>query len=302
MKPCVFSLRELEEKTLLPGKITAIVPTSTAKIEFLQMAIASLLERSNPDHLEHIICVINGPDSRTGDTTTQDEKQIFLENLRNQTWHGRSMPLTVQRVWSRIGHAQSLEMAIPWVHTEYYLSMHDDVIITNQNWTDIGLKNFANNPNLAIQVKEKLCCLLQVSDYKGLPHLCLPHLTSFFSLCRKSIMTEVGCRWIGYHVEEKFRADCEELMKFHYPDITQIPDIEYNSLSQDIGVWVRAKLKEGGYDIEETLPKDVCAHFGQMSWCHSDHIEKLVEQQRTVMEQLAEDLENSPLRNIYDHL
>src|SRR6516162_7350459 len=118
-----------ESKGLLPGKTTVVMATSQSRIECLMWSMFSLLLRSTPG-LEHIIVAINGPDPRTGDPGLQDAKQSFLGELRNTRWQasGRDcdMPLTVIRTWSRVGHSQATDGALPWVHTEFYTLMHDD--------------------------------------------------------------------------------------------------------------------------------------------------------------------------------
>ncbi|NIQ15033.1 MAG: hypothetical protein GTO02_11780, partial [Candidatus Dadabacteria bacterium] len=93
----------------------------------------------------------------TGDPTNQDKKQEFLEELRKLQWwrvqepkHKRDMPITVMRVWSRIGHPESVEMALPWVHTDAFLIMHDDIIITKHNWLKEVKEKFYDNPDVVI--------------------------------------------------------------------------------------------------------------------------------------------------------
>src|SRR5262252_1288317 len=142
-KHMAATIDECVEMSHLKHKITAVIPTSTAPVNCLMWSVFSLLLRTQVDDLlEHFCVCINGPDERTGDPTIATTKQRFLEELRDLEWcHPdrpnvrRPMPLTVIRVWSRVGHSEPMQMALPWVHTDAYLLLHDDVFIRNANWT-----------------------------------------------------------------------------------------------------------------------------------------------------------------------
>lgn len=283
----LMNIEELEQETSVPGKITAIIATCQAPIKTLLWSIFSLLYRSDPSVLEHIIVSINGPDIRTGDPSLQDEKQKCLELLRGCKWYGREMPLTIQRTWSRIGHTQAMEAAIPWVHTEHYLIMHDDVLVVNPAWTD-DFKLFANNPNAAIMYDPPLLLSgVYKKMHNGVWKLALPHLNSDFLVCKKPILNSLGVRWWGYHLENKKIAATEDFVNWHmenghmldvesdkfHPNTAKLHrsskedvlNTDFNAFNMDIGSWVYYKVVDSGYSFTP-LTKGYVYHFTSGSW------------------------------------
>lgn len=285
----VFSVQELEEKSSMSDKVTAILATCQAPIKPLMWAISSLLLRSDPTVLEHIIVSINGPDSRTGDPSLQDQKQRMLEDVRSLRWHGRDMPLTIQRTWSRIGHTQAMEAAIPWVHTEFYVIMHDDVMVLDASWCKDFLE-FSKNKEAAILYDKPLLLMgVHKKLHEGKWKLALPHLNSAFLVCRKSIFHQLGLRWWGYHIKEPIHIDKSfssyhvvrdhlaiddnrffsnnfglQAYKLHR---TSKDDIEgdYDYFNLDIGSWVYYRLLESGCKFIP-LRDNLVYHFKSASW------------------------------------
>jgi hypothetical protein len=74
----ILSKAEYEQKSTISDKITVVIATSTSSMKCFMLSIFSLLLRSG-DKFDHFIVNINGPDSRTGSTFIQDQKQSFLE-------------------------------------------------------------------------------------------------------------------------------------------------------------------------------------------------------------------------------
>lgn len=269
-KELLITTEQCEDLTLIPQKICCIIPTSTAPIESFVWSIFSLLTRSSPDILEHFIVGINGPDKRTGDPSLQDTKQKFIEELRDLTWHSRSMPVTLVRTWSRIGHAQVIEQCIPWVHTEFYVSMHDDVIILDKNWCD-QIYDFSN---------EKLICktfgppIHQKLNGSG-DLLCMPHFNSIFTLCKKSRMKAINASWIGYHVPVEFYIDnfwpYEDFIEWHKKNdlLCEISPTnksnKYKVLSMDIGCCLIPDIINNKYQMQQ-FQKNTIRHFSSLSW------------------------------------
>lgn len=281
--------KTLEERTLMRGKITAIIPTSTAPFDMLRWTVLSLLCRSDPTHLEHLIVTINGPDERTGDPSLQEEKELWLRRLLRAKWRGRDMPLTIQRTLSRLGHAQALESAAAWVHTEFYLSIHDDVIVMAHDWTNRVLAGFTD-PRLAVQVSAPLAmgALGTFTTPDGRPMLSFPHLSTHFTAVRKSALIETGARWPGYHVEGEFvlpAATIDRLTRSHQPHVSRLERGEHKIWSQDIGAWVWARLEWHGYRVVE-IPKDVCIHFLAASWYDPEEVQRRKEIRRAEIEAL----------------
>ena len=276
-----FSIEECERLSLLPQKNTLIMATSQSSMDIFMLSVFSILLRSNPKKLEHLMVCINGADKRCGDPTLQDIKQNFLEELRNMKWNGRDMPLTVIRAWSRVGHSHSLEMAIPWVHTEFYTIIHDDVIILRKEWCEEAIENL-NDPKAAICYFPPLLnggVLKKIHNNKWF--LDLPHLNSTFIVCRKSSLAKIGARWIGYHFEHEFnlydRLNIKKFLDHHYElnNIESFPVIEkpYSGIGMDVGAWVYNNLLENKYEFIP-MKKNTAIHLVGMSWHDDDTKEK----------------------------
>jgi len=220
-------IEECVERSHLKEKITAIVPTAFAPMETLMWAVFSLLLRSKPGSLlEHICVSIAGPDPRTGSAELMDKKQAFLEELRDMDWYHtdqpenkRHMPLTVSRVWSRVGYAETMEMALSWVHTDSYLLMHDDVIIKSPTWLSDVKESFYGNPNVALAyVPPLLGCACDHAIHRGMYLIRLPQLQTTFLLCRKKWIMKAGASWCGYHIPSD-----DNILQF---DLCEIGDLE----------------------------------------------------------------------------
>lgn len=266
-----------EELTRIPGKTTAIIPTYNSSIDCFMWSIFSLLLRSS-DNLEQIIVCINGPDERTGDPTNQDNKQAFLEDLRRLKWNGKDMPLTINRIWSRIGHGESVEGAIPWVHTEAYTLLHDDVIVTNPTWAEETFTILQDDSVAAVYSPPCLGVFVSTYDEDYGKKLNLPHVNTPFITCKKALIKE---RWTGYHVDTEFNLDelglTEEFVKFHEGVIATKehdrgarfrPHETHSCLSVDFGGWVFYQIKSDKYKL---VPVRMVEHILSMSWNERKH-------------------------------
>jgi hypothetical protein len=229
-----------------------------------------LVLRSDPNVLDHLFVCINGPDSREGGNELQDRKQAFLEDLRSTDWSGLPYfnpgAMTISRTWSRIGHAQALEQCIPWVDTEYYLAMHDDVIVNDSSWCKIDVPDSVVLKTWGNHVAGRL------RDSGG--RLELPHLNTIFTLCHKPTMTSLGARWVGFHLEERFEIEnyiaFEEFVSGHVKDGGAIceglsPGRTYESVGIDTGAFFFSKISESGVRVERFNPRTI-SHFESASW------------------------------------
>jgi hypothetical protein len=280
-----LELNECVELTHIPNKITAIIPTGPASINCLLWSVFSLLLQSKVNGpLEHICVCINGPDERTGNPELQDKKQKFLEALRDMNWYHadepdvkRQMPLTVIRAWSRVGYAEPFEMAIPWVHTANYLLMHDDVIITRNDWAENVSNTLASGDKVAlVYCGELIGRKCKHAIHRGMYLLCLPQLETIFVACKKKWLIE-GPSWQAYHIpsdssflqfELSEIGDIEEMQKY-WRDLNMLDDPLqdtelYNFVRQDIGSWVYYHLSNKGCEFKE-IPKDTILHIEGMS-------------------------------------
>ena len=308
MNPMILDVKDCEELSSIPGN-TVIIATSQCSMSVFLLSIFSLLLRS--ENIYHIIVAINGPDSRTGDTSLQDEKQKFLEKLRNLSWHGKDMPLTIIRVWSRIGHTQSIEMAIPWAHTKYYTTMHDDTVILKEGWDTISSKVLDENHNVAVVYFRPLFISeIHLSKYDKKNKIYFEHFDSKLLVCRKSAIHEVGGHWWGYHIVKSgtapknfsyYRKEINQSVGQHGVDFiveiikNKLPrdKFEYDYLSYDVGSWINYKLLSKGYKFHG-LPPEYIHHIGGASWARDEvkkHGELLL---KTIRERLESELENYP--------
>lgn len=273
----ILDVGELEKKSSVSNKVCVVMATCQSPIKFLLWSLYSTLLRSDPDVVDHYNIVINGPDSRIEDTSLQDAKQKFLEELRSLTFAGKPMPITIMRVWSRIGHAQCLEMAIPWVHTENYLLIHDDIVLLNSNWCQEYKNSFVSDESVAIMSNPPLFLIdgkVNEKIYKGTSKLGLPYLNTCFTLCKKPILIEQGCRWWGYHVDHNWDMnDYPDFFEYHKfnKHLDHKIEGEFGCLSMDVGCWVYQKLRQQGYKLE-TFSKQMVHHFKAISWCNPNKL------------------------------
>lgn len=304
-----LNIDECVEFTHLKNKITAVIPTSNASIECLLWCVFSLLLRSKPDGLlEHFCVCINGPDVRTGNPEPQDIRQAFLEELRDIDWYHadspnikRHMPITVIRAWSRVGYAESMEMALPWVHTDSYLIMHDDVFLTTPTWEKEVEEKFYKDEDVAIaHIHEIISCGVDSPIHRGMYLLRLPQLDSTFVVCRKKWIMKAQASWVPYHIpsDDNFFQfafeDLENMNEFfdYYKRKGLLSDKlimndMYNFLRQEQGAWIYYKLCQLDKKFVR-LDDNIAVHLERMSrsddtsdqkklrvQAHKDQIKKL---------------------------
>lgn len=324
-----IDLDEIVELTHLKNKVTAIIPTGPAPMKSLLWSVFSLLLRSTPHGiLDHFVVCINGPDKRTGDPTLQNHKQKFLEELRKLKWYTtndpsnkRDMPITVIRAWSRVGHAEAVEMATTWVHTDSYLLLHDDVIIMSKNWEKEVTEKFFPNKKamLAYGSPELHFAHCDHAIAHGLFMLRLPNLYTHFLIARKSLMLKAKVHWNIYNlgsynnpiqfdlVDEA--GDLENFMA-HYsakgllrnpPQTSEL----YNFVNMGMGAWVYYKACENGYDLVQ-LDSDIVEHMTAASAVHLNRFKEILETKQDFYEPLEKEIlahpEYGPLYEKYKEL
>jgi len=279
----VYERDECVETTALPGKITAIIPTAAGPIECLLWSVFSLLLRTKPnDLLEHFMVCINGPDARTGDENPCNLKQQFLEELRDMKWYHadrpqvkKDMPISVIRAWSRIGHPEAVEMAIPWVHTDAYLLMHDDIIIMKDNWLREVEDKFYGDDDVAIAYAPRLLCAkCDSSTHKDKPILRVPHLLCTFLVCRRKWLEKTGTTWCGWHIPTPpfklhEKVNVEQFLQYYreHDALAEPPDqnATYEYMTMEMGAWMYYQLCQDNRKFA-ALDPDLLIHFGTMSW------------------------------------
>ncbi|MEI8270660.1 MAG: hypothetical protein WCG45_04775 [bacterium] len=302
----LFDLEECEKLSSVQDKTTFLITTGQAHINFLMWSIFSILIRSKVgDFLEHINVAINGPDERSGDPTLQNIKQNFLEDLRSLKWRSQEdgpsvdMPLTVSRVWSRVGAEQSLEMILPWVHTDSYIYVHDDIIWNTYDWEKTIRLNLYKK-NVAIVCAPPLeTGDLSWSLYEDEPKLNFPHIVNHCIAVRKPILAKLGLKWTGYHFQNTFKLEdrapnMDLFLAGHRPRVLPLQNTkEYKYASYDVGAWVLNGLKRSGYEINSVPNLDVF-HFVSMSWTNKSNILSRLEYAKPMIERLEAELKMFP--------
>jgi len=265
-------------------KLTAILSTATAPLETLAWSICSLILRTSPDVLQEIIVSINGPDPRTGDTTLQDEKQKFLERLKDA-----GFPVTIVRTWSRLGFSQPYDMCFPLCKTDLVLFMHDDTIVLKQNWQEDICEDAAIttiNPKLG----GKLLPNIWKPESK-LMRMDFPHVNTAFTVINYKV---VDTKWTTYYVdlevakhENQNSKDWDELRKFfslHGEAVSIMPDSDlqenikiksrmacfdecynYSLITFPMGAWLYYRAVTNGLKIH-AFPNHIVDHLEAMSW------------------------------------
>lgn len=302
----IYDLEESDNLTSLKEKTTAIIPTSQADIRVLMWSVFSLLLHSKQDSiLEHICVAINGPDSRTGDPSPQDEKQRFIEDLRECKWHEGVMPITLNRVWSRLGHTECIDAMIPWVHTDTYLLMHDDVLVTSGMWSEEVKSKLYSNKKTAIAYLPPLHHgKINSTKYKDSLKLGMTHLNTSFMCCKKGIIHNLGANWKGYHIEKPFNLP-KDFMDYYPEDFfnKEMKEGDYfGTISAEVGAWVFYTLYKNGYKFEQL--NNVATHLGSASWGLAGHSSLKERTDKAFMiredvKQLIIEIEDSDYGNLY---
>ncbi|NDD53021.1 glycosyltransferase family 1 protein [bacterium] len=295
-KETLIAMSQCEELSLAPKKVCAILPTSDAPLEFLVWSLFSLLIRSDSS-LDHVIVAINGPDSRTGNTSRQDAKQKFIEELRLLKFGERDMPITLMRTWSRIGHSQTIDQCVPWVHTEFYLVLHDDILILDKNWC-LKIKDFEQEDVICATWGNPIIRPLNDDSHGRLE---LPHFNSIFALCKKSRMKGINAEWSGHYVPMNFYIEnfCNYghfigwYRKNNLLQEDKIPprDKEFNALTIDIGGSFIPDLYNNKFRIIQ-FDDNLLKHFGTMSWCDEERKILVSESSHKEVIQLEKEIKN----------
>jgi hypothetical protein len=274
-------LDECVELTHLKQKTTVVIPTGPSHINCLLWSVFSWLLRSKINgYMEHFCVCIAGPDERTGDPSLQDEKQRFLEELRDLEWtqgdQRRQMPLTVIRVWSRVGYTEVFEMALGWIHTADYLITHDDVIVTNPAWENVVYDALYAEDDIALAaVPPLLGCQTDHAIHRGMFLLRFPQVQTTFLACKKKWVLPCGS-WCGYHVpndDNVVQFDVEEIGGEEFLEYWKsrglmekpvLTNEMYNFVRQEVGSWIHYRLTEQGKKFA-ALPRNLIVHIEGMS-------------------------------------
>jgi hypothetical protein len=292
----IDSIKSLELNEL-KNKTTVIMATSQSDIMILMWSVLSLFLRC--DSFEHLTVCINGPNKKTGNPSLQDLKQKFFEKLIDDY----NLPISIIRIIGRQGHAHSIDSCIPWVHTEYYTLMHDDVILLRDWQKEISFHEYINDPKKSIIMSPPtLVSPMQVSKYKDYAKLGIPHLNTFFLHAKKSVLESFGQRWHGYHSSFEFVLDgawAEEFLIFHNK-INKSVKIgqKFYFHSTDIGTYMWYEIIKNDYKINH-FPEDLCIHIKESSWSNSMNLAVRLHRYQDQINNLNSEILASKFCNIY---
>jgi len=297
----IVGIHECEEISTIPGKITVVIETFSGRIDRLVNCLFSVLLRAKEVNgvIEHIIVCVHGPDHRTGDPQVQDKKQAFLEELRSLKWtipgkdERRDMPLTVIRVWSRVGHGQALDMAMPWIHTEAYVCLADDMIVRDEKWVDCLRSELLDNPETGYLRVHRSDNFVAENLGANKWQIHQGRFAGPFFAAKKAVSERLGVRWSGYVVNHDFEID-QDYVDANIPYDEQrfvighygmpVAAVKYGQLVAESGAWAKtllegAEIKGVAIDAGTFLLQD-----GGFAWhCNKD-----------VFAQLEADLQRVP--------
>ena len=292
----VLPYEEYVQLSELKNKTTYVMATSQVDIKILMWSIFSLLLRSNHNYVEHYIVNINGPHEKTGNPEPQNLKQKFFENLRDNF----EFPGTIFRIWGRQGHTHSIDACIPWVHTEYYTLVHDDIILL-RDWTD-QLSLFSSDSNRCLMgvppflIRHKFKC-----KFNNKLRLSLPHLNSCFLHVKKST---INMPWHGHHVCKKINFTNDfftEFMKF-YKNFSYINEIEigdvFEYINTDVGSWIWQDLYLKNYNFYLFDPS-TCHHISMASWANELNLSVSLSNCKNIIKNLEIEILNSKYKDLY---
>lgn len=321
LRSMLVSQEEMCEASTMPG-ITAIIVTSQSHPKLFALSLLSLLCRSPKleNGLEHVIISINGPDPRTGSTEYQDIKQRFVEDLRSLEFtktlaqYGetrksrfRDMPITLTRTWSRVGHGECVDGAVPWVHTKNYVLMHDDVFVIDPTW-ETQVHESLDKPYTGFVMERPLEAgrgehkfLYYGRDSTGEKQgIIVPHPNTSFLAVRKSRF--IDCKWTGCHAESNFHFNRKIFEEYGerfsvLPGVNADKDPDY--ISHDVGCHVMYKMREKGLTVEYLTP-GTSYHIAAGSWMDINKSKSATI--RSMIEGIEKDLRAFPNRRDWFNL
>jgi hypothetical protein len=287
-----MGLNELKEKT------TVIMATSQSDMMILMWSVFSLFLRSSS--FEHLMVSINGPNKKTGNPNLQNIKQKFFEKLIEEY----DLPISLLRIIGRQGHAHSIDSCIPWVHTEYYTLMHDDVLLLRDWNEELSSSGYLADPRRSVILcPPNLVSPMQVSKFKEQAKLGIPHLNTFFVHVKKSVTESFGSRWHGYHSPFEFTLDgdwADEFLDFHNEHISKSvkKGQKFYFHSTDVGTYIWYELIKNNHRIYN-FSKDFCIHIRESSWCNNLNLAVRLDRYKNQINELNKQILDSRFCDIY---
>lgn len=286
-----IELNEIKDKT------TIIMATSQVDIFILMLSVFSFFLRSSS--FEHFMVCINGPNGKTGNPQVQNIKQSFFEKLIDDY----DLPISIIRTIGRQGHAHSIDSCIPWVHTEYYTLVHDDVVLLRDWNEDLQNSGYLSDSNRSIiMCPPTLVSPMQISKFNEELKLGIPHLSTFFTHVKKSFIEKFGLRWHGNHSSFDFTLDknADEFLKFYEKvNISIEKGQKFKYHSTDIGSYIWYKIVSNNYKIYN-FSKDICLHIEESSWSNNMNLAVKLHYNFELIQKIIDEVLDSKFRKIYE--
>jgi len=163
--------------------------------------------------------------------------------------------LTIIRAWSRVGHGQAVDMAMPWIHTEAYLLLGDDYIVRDSRWVDHLKTELLDKPEVGYLRSAHWPCGVCQNPGTGKWQIQQARFSSHFFAIKKAVAEELGIRWAGYFVNCDFKID-QHYVDANVPYEDQllaiqhgcgpVAELNYGELIADTGAWPRKLLEVAG--------------------------------------------------------
>lgn len=116
-------------------KVTILIPNYKT-LDITKICMRLIRKHTNFD-IVNIIVVDNG------------SADASLEYLRTLSWIKLIERTVIKGESGPISHSRALDLALNIVETPFVLSIHTDTFVKNDQWINVLLEPFKNNPNLA---------------------------------------------------------------------------------------------------------------------------------------------------------
>jgi hypothetical protein len=174
--------------------------------------------------------------------------------------------------------------------------MHDDVIIKNSNWSQFVSDYLKNDTISMVYHPPLLLENISISEYEGCKKINLPHLNSTMISSRKSLYTELGLRWYGYHIKNKFflsKKEIEKIYNFYgVANDSSFQEGNYDYLSLDIGSFIYKKFIELKYEFQP-MPNNYLVHLWSMSWREESYQDQMMKNNLEEIKQMELEIKDS---------
>lgn len=275
------------------GVVDVIIPSSKAPAQLLAWGLLSFLLRTNPNKFSRIIVCLNGKDE-----PLLDIKHSFLKEVNEINER-----ITVIRVDDYPEHSCALETGLVWSRSEFYLQMHDDIVVL-KDWTQY----IPDDPKLGfVTTTPRLSCGLHENYDEQHDWQCihLPHPNGSFLFGSRVNLIKSHTSWLCSCVPKPFTLTQEQvdfLISEHDPHDHSPPIAgkRYDRMCAEMGAYLYHSLKKSGHNFH-LFPNGVVHHFSAGSWLQ--HL--LPEKINAVMPSLTkleEEINESPYRDSYERL